>query len=362
MSSVKTHSWIEDLNVYVSGKSKVSDGGKSIKLSANESALGPSPLAIAAYKNAATSLHRYPDPAYHDLRAAIAEKYNLDAGRIICGVGSDEILKLACRAYLKPGDEAIYMDHSFSMYPIATKSVGAIPVLVNDVDYKANIDNILAAITDRTRIIFLANPNNPTGTYLPATDIKHLWQNIPENVLLILDGAYAEFVEEDDYQAGIELIEKSENVLMTRTFSKLYGLAALRLGWGYAAKEISQTLDKIRDPFNVPSSAQVAGIAALKDVGFELKAIQFNTRWRNWLSQQLTGLGLTIIPSVTNFILIKFIAGNKSATAANEFLLKEGYILRYYNEQGLDDCLRLTVGTEDENNALIRLLKEFMEQ
>ena len=307
MSGVKTHSWIDDLNVYVSGSSKVVGAQKAVKLSANESALGPSPMAIAAYKAAAENLHRYPDPVYHDLREAIGEKFNLDAKRIVCGVGSDEILKLACRAYLKPGDEAIYVAHSFSMYPIAIKSVGAVAIEVCDVDYRADVDNIIAAITDKTRIIFIANPNNPTGTYLPATEIERLWQNIPDTILLILDAAYAEFVDADDYEAGIELASKANNVLMTRTFSKLYGLAALRLGWGYACKKIAHTLDKIRDPFNVPSSAQVAGVAALKDLDFEQKAISHNSQWREWLSNELSALGLRIIPSVTNFILIKFV-------------------------------------------------------
>jgi len=275
-------------------------------------------------------------------------------------VGSDEILKLACRAYLKPADEAIYVARSFSMYPIAIRSQGGIPVEVKDQDYTANADNIIAAITPQTRLIFLANPNNPTGTYLPVNEVERLWQNIPDNVLLVLDAAYAEFVDHDDYEAGIQLASRANNVLMTRTFSKLYGLAALRLGWGYACSDVAQTLDKIRDPFNVPSSAQVAGVAALKDVNFESKAIAFNKKWRDWLSGQLIDLGLTIIPSCTNFILIKFEDKTKSATVANNFLLERGYILRHYNEPGLDDCLRLTVGTEEQNRMLIQLLNEFL--
>jgi histidinol-phosphate aminotransferase len=362
MSGLETHSWIEDLNIYVSGKSHVAGKSEIVKLSSNESALGPSPMAMEAYKNIVHELHRYPDPVYHNLREAIATKYDLDVSRIICGVGSDEILKLACRAYLKPGSEAIYVAHSFSMYPIAIKSQGGIAIEVEDDNYTANVDNIISAITDKTRIIFLANPNNPTGTYIPTKEVERLWKNIPDNVLLVLDAAYAEFVDHHDYEAGIELSTRANNVLMTRTFSKLYGLAALRLGWGYACKNIADTLDKIRDPFNVPSSAQIAGIAALYDVDFEQKALAHNKQWRDWLSDQLTILGLKVIPSCANFILMKFDDDKKTATSANDFLLKNGYILRHYNEQGLEDCLRLTVGTENQNKMLIQLLKEYLEK
>ena len=361
MSGPKTHSWINDLDVYISGKSKAGDIKNPHKLSANESALGPSPMAMEAYKNATSELHRYPDPTYNELRTTLAEKYDIEPRQILCGVGSDEILKLACRAYIKPGDEALYVAHSFSMYPIAIKSVGGVAIEVKDVDYTANIDNILKAITDKTRIIFIANPNNPTGTYLSVKEIEHLWQNIPKNILLILDAAYAEFVNDDDYDAGIELAGRARNVLMTRTFSKLYGLAALRLGWGYACPEISETLDKIRDPFNVPSSAQVAGVAALNDLEFQQKATSFNQKWRTWLSKELSALGLMVIPSATNFILFGFENKNKSAKDANDFLTNRGYILRYYSGQGLENFLRLTVGTEKENKEIIKLLNEFLE-
>lgn len=362
MSGPKTHSWIDDLDIYTAGKSKAGGVKQPIKLSANESALGPSPLAAEAYIKAASDLHRYPDPAYVNLRSVLGEKFNIEADQIVCGVGSDEVLKLACRAYLSPGDEAIYVAHSFSMYPIAIKSVGAQPIEVADVDYTANIDNILNAVTDKTRIIFIANPNNPTGTYLKASEIERLWRNIPDHILLILDAAYAEFVEDIDYDAGIILAGQAKNVLMTRTFSKLYGLAALRLGWGYACKEISQTLDKIRDPFNVPSSAQIAGVAAAKDIDFEKKMIAHTSKWRHWLSIELSALGLNPISSATNFILFEFPDKNKSASSANDFLTNHGYILRYYRGQGLENFLRLTIGKENENKEVIRLLKEFLDK
>ncbi|MCF8474659.1 MAG: histidinol-phosphate transaminase [Emcibacter sp.] len=362
MSGPIARPWIEKLDIYVGGKSHVEGIEKPVKLSSNESPFGPSPKAMEAYLKEATALHRYPDACYHDLRAALAKKYDIEADQIVCGIGSDEILKLACRAYLEPNDEVIFSNHSFMMYPIATRSYGGIAVEVDDENFTTNVDHILAAITNRTKIIFIANPNNPTGTYLSTSEVERLWKNIPDNILLVLDSAYAEFVTEDDYQAGIELVQKSKNVLMTRTFSKLYGLAALRLGWGYACPEISNTLDKIRDPFNVPTPTQVAGIAALNDIAFEKMAKSHNIKWLEILKNELCAMGLEPVPSVANFILIHFPDHkNKSAEAANEYLLKHGYILRWLPKQGLSHYLRLTIGTEEQNLALIDLLKKFME-
>lgn len=362
MSGPKTHAWIEELGTYTAGKAKVKGRANPVKLSANESALGPSPMAMEAFKNEAPNLFRYPDPAYSELRNALAQKYNIDASRIVCGVGSDELLKLACHVYLKPGDEAIFVAHSFSMYPIAIKSVGAKGIEVADTNYTADVDNILAAVTDKTRLIFVANPNNPTGTYISKEEVERLWKNIPDHILLVLDAAYAEFLDQDDYNSGIELVERSNNVLVTRTFSKLYGLAALRLGWGYAPENVAHVLDKYRDPFNVPSCSQAAGVAALRDTDFEQKNISHTKTWREWLSQELTELGLTVIPSVTNFILFKFEDEIKTAEAANNYLITHGYILRYYSGQGLNNFLRLTIGTEQENKEVIRLIREFLEQ
>lgn len=362
MSGPKTHTWIDELGVYAAGKAKAKGTENPVKLSANESALGPSPMAMEAFKKEAPNLFRYPDPSYVKLREALAQKYNIDASRIVCGVGSDELLKIACRAYLKPGDEAIFVAHSFSMYPIAIKSVGATAIEVADHNYTADVDKILGAVTDKTKLIFIANPNNPTGTYLSKEEIERLWKNIPDHILLVLDAAYAEFMDQNDYSAGLELVERSTNVFVTRTFSKLYGLAALRLGWGYAPENVAQVLDKCRDPFNVPSCSQAAGVAALQDAEFEQKVISHTTKWREWLSGEITAMGLSVVPSVTNFILFKFEDENKSAAAANDYLTKHGYILRYYSGQGLGSFLRLTIGTEQENREVIRLLKEFLEQ
>jgi histidinol-phosphate aminotransferase len=360
-SAPEPRPWIKGLELYVGGKSTAKDGIEAVKLSSNESAVGASPLAIKAYREAAVKLHRYPDGNYTQLREALGKKHDIESRQIICGVGSDEILKLACRAYLAPSDEVIFPRHSFMMYPIAAASVGAVPVEVDDFNYTAQVDNILAAITEKTKLIFLANPNNPTGTYLTQDEVMRLWKNTPKNILLVLDSAYAEFINQPDYDAGIKIVNQAKNVLMTRTFSKLYGLAALRLGWGYACQDVIDALDKIRDPFNVPTSAQVAATAALADEKFEYHAKEHNRKWLEWLKNQFMDLGLTTVPSYTNFILIKFPKGEKSAEKANDFLLNRGFILRWLPNQGLGQFLRMTVGTEDENKKLISLLQEFMD-
>ena len=361
MSGLVPRPWIESLEVYEGGKSKTDGVAKAVKLSSNESALGPSPKAMEAYAAAVHTLHRYPDASYATLKQTIADKYDLAAKRIVCGIGSDEILKLACRAYVAPGDEVIYSRYGFMMYPIATKSVGGVPVEAEDKNYTADVDKILASVTDKTRLVFLANPNNPTGTYIPVSEVERLHRELPDNVLLVLDAAYAEFVAAADYEAGIALASSAPNVLMTRTFSKLYGLAALRLGWGYASAEVAANLDRLRDPFNVPTPTELAGTAALQDLAFEQQAVAHNSHWLGWLSAEISALGLHVVPSVTNFILIRFPGGAKSAEAANEFLLKKGYILRWLPGQGLGDCLRLTVGVEEDNRAVVTLLKEFMD-
>ncbi|MAU40844.1 MAG: histidinol-phosphate transaminase [Kordiimonas sp.] len=353
--------WIDTLGIYQGGKSKIAGIDRAIKLSSNESALGPSPKAMAAYREEATQLHRYPDPIYHDLRAALAQKYDLDPGRIVCGLGSDEILKNLCRAYAAPSDEVIYSRYGFMMYPIAAQAVGAVPVEADDDNFVAHVDSLLAAVTDKTRIVFLANPNNPTGTYLSAQELDRLHAGLPTNVILVIDSAYAEYVNFDDYDAGLELVAKAPNVVMTRTFSKLYGLGSLRIGWGYAQSEIAAVLDKIRDPFNVSGPAQKAAIAALQDHEFEEKALAHNSYWRRWLSDELTALGLTVIPSAANFVLVRFADTTISAEQANNYLMQKGYILRWLPGQGLADCLRMTVGLQEENEAVIGHLKELMQ-
>lgn len=363
MGGLQLRPWIRDLDIYIGGKSKVEGVAHPVKLSSNESALGTSPRAIAAYRAAADSLHRYPDPSSHDLRVAIGKAYGIDGEKVVCGLGSDEILKIACRAYAGPGDEVIYARHGFMMYPIAARSVGATAVEVPDVDYTAQVDHILAAVTPRSRIVFLANPNNPTGTYLPTSEIKRLLAALPDHVLLVLDEAYEEFVSKPDYTSGLELAGRRENLLVTHTFSKIYGLAALRIGWGYGAPEVMQMLNRIRDPFNVPGPSQAAAIAALEDRDFLTKAKAHNAEWLAWLTANISALGLKVVPSVTNFALIEFPDDARyCAEAANQFLLEKGYILRWLPSQNLGNCLRLTVGLAAENQAVVRLLAEFLKK
>lgn len=362
MSSLKPNPWIEKLDVYEGGRSKAPGAARVIKLSSNESALGTSPLVLAAYRDAATTLHRYPDATSWDLKEAIGAAHGLDPARIVCGLGSDEILKLACRAYAGPDTEVIYSRYGFMMYPIAARSVGATPVEAADVNYSADVKAILDAVTARTRIVFLANPNNPTGTYLPRHEVERLAGGLPRHVLLVLDAAYAEYVDSDDYVAGHELVASFPNVLVTRTFSKIYGIAALRLGWGYGSAEVTETLERLRDPFNVPAPTQAAGIAAVRDQEWVARARNYNAIWRQQMTDAVSDLGLTVVPSATNFILIRFPEHDGvTAEAANAFLTKNGVLLRWLPKQGLSDCLRMTIGLEEENREVLRLLKSFLE-
>lgn len=364
MAGLKPHSWIETLDVYEGGKSKADGATKVVKLSSNETPFGPSPKAIAAYEAAAGSLHRYPDATASELKDALHALHGHPQDQIVCGLGSDEILKLAVRAYAGPGDEVLFSRHSFAMYPIAARGFGATPIEVPDRDFTSDVDAILAHITDRTRVIFVANPNNPTGTYLPKGEIERLAAGVPDNVLLVLDAAYDEYADAADYAAGDHLVPQYPNVLVTRTFSKIYGIAALRLGWGYGQRELISVLDRSRDPFNLPTATQKAGIAALADQDWIDMSRAHNIKWRNWLYAELAALGLKAVPSQANFILIQFpekAGGNRMAEGANAFLLRHGYILRWLPKQGLGDCLRLTIGLEEDNRTVIALLKQFLD-
>jgi len=363
MTGPEPHSWVNKLDVYVGGKSKVAGVDHVIKLSSNESPFGPSQKAVDAYIKAADSLRRYPDGASLDLREAIGAAHGLDPEQIICGLGSDEILKMACRAYAGPGDEVLYSRYGFMMYPIAARAVGATPVEAPDKDFVADVDAILARVTDRTKIIFLANPNNPTGTYMPRAEVERLVQGLPETVLLVLDAAYAEYVTRADYEAGDKLVDAYPNVIMTRTFSKLYGLAALRLGWGYSTPEIISVLNRMRDPFNVTTAAQVAGAAALADHGFVEQALAHNNHWLPLLTERLEDLGLEVVPSVTNFVLVRFPEKHGiTAEGANNHLTANGVILRWLPGQGLGDCLRMTVGLDEENERALGLLEDYIKE
>lgn len=355
--------WLEAIAPYVGGKSKVAGKQQVMKLSSNETPLGPSPDAMRAYIETATQLHRYPDGGFAGLREAIAAQYQLPETQIVCGNGSDELIGLLCHAYAGPGDEVLFPEHGFLMYRIYAQSVGATPVTAPEKALRTDVDALLAAVTSRTKIVFLANPNNPTGSYIPLAELQRLRAGLPEQVLLVIDGAYAEYVEAADYSAGIELVANAENTVMTRTFSKIYGLAALRLGWAYCPAQVVDVLQRVRSPFNVNAPAQAAGIAAIQDTSFLEGTRIFNTRWREWLASELRQLGLKVHPSVGNFLLVAFEPkGEKTAAHANRFLLDKGIIVREVANYGLPDCLRITIGREDENRALAGALGDFLKQ
>lgn len=343
---------------YKGGLSKAGGAKRVIKLSSNETPLGPSPKAIEAYKKEAEKLFRYPDGNATELRNAIGEVYNLNPERIICGAGSDEIISMLCLAYAGEGDEVLHTEHGFLMYPISSMAVGAKPVSVREKNLTTDVDALLAAVTGRTRIVFIANPNNPTGTYIPRDEVIRLRKNLPNDVLLVLDGAYAEYVEAADYTAGADIVDMSNNTVMTRTFSKIYGLAALRIGWSYCPPEIADILNRVRGPFNVSSPAISAGIAAVRDVEFVEKARKYNTVNLAWLTSEIAKLGFKVYPSVGNFFLVEFPDSEK----ANAYLMSEGIIARQVTNYGLGKCLRFTVGKEEENQEVVRVLAEFKSQ
>lgn len=351
---------VMQIDAYVPGKSKAAGVAKIHKLSSNETPLGPSPKAMEAVRTF-EHLELYPDGAATKLREAIAARYGLDPNRIVCGTGSDELLSLITNAYVGPGDEGIFTEHGFLVYRIAIQAAGGTPVVAPEKDLRTDVDAILERVTDRTKIVFLANPNNPTGTYIPFDEVKRLHANLPPHVLLVLDAAYAEYVRRNDYEAGLELVATSENVVMTRTFSKIYGLANLRLGWMVAPAHIADAINRIRGPFNVSGLAIAAGIAAIQDEAHIAKAIEHNERWLAWLTREIEALGLKVTPSVGNFLLIHFPQeAGKTAKEADSFLTARGLILRQVAAYGLPDALRLTVGSEEANSLVVAALRDFL--
>ena len=348
------------IDPYVPGKSAAPGVARVFKLSSNETPLGPSPQAIAAYRAVADHLQDYPDGAATPLREAIGRAFGLDPGRIVCGAGSDDLLNLLADAYLQDGDEAIHTTHGFLVYPIATLGSGAKPVAAAEKNYTADVDAILAAVSARTKIVFLANPNNPTGTYIGFDEVKRLHRALPAHVLLVLDAAYAEYVRRNDYESGIELVATSDNVVMCRTFSKIYGLAALRLGWMYGPAHVVDAVNRIRGPFNVNAAAMAAGVAAVADAAHIEAARAHNEKWLAWLSAEIRKLGLEVTPSVANFVLIHFPKQKgRTAADADAFLTRRGFILRRVAAYRLPDALRMTVGTEEANRLVVEALAAF---
>lgn len=351
---------IMDIAAYVPGGGHAPGAAKVHKLSSNETPLGASPAAMEALREVGNHLELYPDGQAAALREAIAEVHGLNPANIVCGNGSDDILALLTRAYLGPGDQGIFSEHGFLVYKIQILSVGAVPVSAPEKDERADVDAILAAVTEKTRMVFLANPNNPTGTYLPFEEVRRLHAGLPTNVLLVLDAAYAEYVRRNDYEAGIELVSSARNVVMTRTFSKIYGLAGLRIGWMYAPSEVVDVVNRIRDPFNVNAVAIAAGAAAMRDRAHVAGAVEHNEVWRDWLTKELTALGLRVTPSVGNFILVHFPEGKHTAEAVDAFLVSRGFILRRVSAYGFPNALRMSIGSEEANRGVVSTLAEFL--
>lgn len=350
------------IDAYVPGKSRVKGVAKIHKLSSNESPLGPSPLALEAFLKSAGDLSLYPDGSASGLREAIAHRFGLETARVICGNGSDELLALLAHAFLGPGEEGLYSKHGFLEYPISIRAAGGVPIIADEVERTANVDMLLAKVSARTKIVYLANPNNPTGTYLPFSEIKRLQAGLPADCLLVIDAAYAEYVGQNDYAAGIELVSSCENVVMTRTFSKIHGLASLRLGWAYAPEPIIDAVNRIRGPFNVNGPALAAGVASLADAGHIERAIEHNSRWLPWLREAVSDLGVGAAPSAANFLLLDFDGARATAAEADAFLSSRGFILRAMGAYGLPNCLRLTVGDEEANRGVVDALAEFMSE
>lgn len=362
MSSPAPKAHILDITPYAQGKSKTDDDktpARLIKLSSNENPLGTSQKAIAAFRTMG-DLHRYPDGSATAIREAISETFGLDPARIVMGAGSDELINLLIHAYAGKGDEVLYSEHSFLMYKIYTMAHGATPVTAPEKDLTANVDTLLENVTERTKLVFLANPNNPTGTLVAQSEVNRLRASLPDHVLLVLDAAYAEYVEGVDYDAGSKLVESTQNTVMLRTFSKIYGLPSLRIGWAYAPAEVVSVLNRIRSPFNVNSAAMAAAIAAVKDTAYTTYAVQYNARERTRLVDAFEKMSLKVTPSSGNFLLVHFSSTGKTAAATNAHLLADGIIAREVGAYGLPDSLRFTIGTDEENAELIASLKAFM--
>jgi histidinol-phosphate aminotransferase len=351
-----------DIVAYVPGKSSAPAGvAKVHKLSSNENPLGASPAAIEAVREIAGRLEYYPDGSATRLRQAIAEAHGLNPANIVCSNGSDEIIGLLAQTYLEPGDEGIYTEHGFLVYQSYIRAAGAIPVVAKETGERADADAILVAVSGKTKIVFLANPNNPTGTYMPFEEVRRLHACLPRHVLLVLDAAYAEYVRRNDYEAGVELVAGNQNVVMTRTFSKIHGLGGARIGWMYAPAHIIDAMERMRGPFNVNAVAIEAGVAALRDRAHVERTVAHNERWLPWLSEELTKIGLRVTPSVGNFILIHFPEGERhSAAAADAYLSAQGYILRRVAGYGFPNALRMTVGTEEANRGVAAALTQFL--
>ena len=353
---------VDTINLYTGGVSKIKGIDNVIKLSSNESPFGPSPIAIKAYEQTSSKLSRYPELTADSLQQKISEKFNLNPNQIISGTGSDEILIFTALTFCSPGDEIIHAKHGFEMYPIVTKYVGAESVLASEIDFKIDINSVINNINESTKIILIANPNNPTGTYLNYEELRSLVKKIPSNVVIVIDTAYAEFADAKDYDSTFSLADEYSNVLITRTFSKAYSLAGLRLGWAYGSENLINMIKKIRPPFNLPHGAIAAGIAALSDDNHLTKVIKHNSQIKPWFIQELNNLGLKAYNTQANFIFVIVPETKKlSAKLINDHLLSKGIAVRFLQSYGLEQALRITIGTKEELEKTLKELKAFIE-
>jgi histidinol-phosphate aminotransferase len=337
--------------------------GRIIRLSANEGALGPSPKAMQALAEVGSQVHHYPEEEPRALAETIGQVHGLDPERMVFGCGSDELIQALCQAYVDPGDEVIHTEYGFVMYPMSVTVAGGTPVSAPDIDYRVNVDAILERVTERTRVVFLANPNNPTGSYLSRTEVARLHRGLPENVLLVIDAAYAEFVSRDDYSDGSELVEASENVIMLRTFSKLYAMAGLRLGWGYGPREVINAMHVVKQPFGANRGAVAAASAAIQDTDFVKRSVEHNETWQPWTKARFEALGLSCLPSVTNFLMVRFPEEpGRTAAEAGEFLGERGILTRGMAGYGAAEFLRLSIGTEEEMRIVVDTVADFLNQ
>ncbi len=350
---------ILDIDPYVGGAATLPGINRVVKLSSNEGAFGPPPAAIAAFGRAASELHRYPDGGCEALRQAIGARFGLDPARIVCGAGSDDLIYQLCLSYSGRGTEIVMSEHGFAMYEIVGRYAGAAVRRAPERARVADVDAMLAQVSAATRIVFLANPNNPTGSMLPAAEVARLRAGLPPEVLLVLDAAYAEYVERPDYEAGAALVDAGDNTVMTRTFSKIFGLGGMRIGWAYAPASVIDVLNRVRSPFNVNIAAQAAGIAALSEPGWVERGRAHNRTWRAWLAAALTGAGIEVWPSECNFLLVDFATAERAA-AADAALRARGVIVRGMTSYALPQTLRITVGTEEECRLVAAVLGSFM--
>ena len=337
-----------DIAAYVGGEHSAPGVSRLIRLASNEGALGPSPKAVEAFRTVGPDIHRYPEGSAARLRDAIGRRFGLDPARIVCGNGSDEILHLLAQGFAGPGTEVLHTRHGFLVYPIAARASGATPVAAPETNLRTDVDALLARVNERTRIVFVANPNNPTGSYIPADEMARLHAGLPPHVLLVVDAAYAEYVTANDYSSGAELAERFPNVVMTRTFSKIFALGGLRLGWMYGPAAVVDAINRIRGPFNVSSAAMAAGVAALEDLEFQERSRTENEAVRARFASAVTELGLTAHPSVGNFVLVDFAGLGRPAEEARLALKAQGILVRQMGAYGLPTCLRVTIGTAEE--------------